>query len=124
MFEHLAFFLGLTLLLLHEMDAVRHKEWRLFIGLSALEEETAYRTFTALHIPLYLWIFWGVFGGDKLKLNQGFILGLNLFFVIHVLLHFLLRKHRHYAFHSVFSMVLIRGAGFFGALDMALTLHR
>jgi hypothetical protein len=119
--EHLFFFIGLTLLFLHEMDAIWQKEWRLFIFLSALEEENAYRVFTALHLPLYLLIFWGVWGGTKLELNPHFILGLNLFFMIHVGLHFLFRKHPHYLFHSHFSRFLIVGTGLCGLLDV--TLH-
>nr|WP_260456143.1 DUF6713 family protein [Enterococcus gilvus] len=40
------FALELALLLTHEMDAIRHKEWRMFVFLKDLPEQTAYWVFT------------------------------------------------------------------------------
>ncbi|WP_394341844.1 DUF6713 family protein [Sphingobacterium corticibacter] len=34
---HVFFYLGLSLLIMHEMDAIRCREWRIFPGLFKLE---------------------------------------------------------------------------------------
>lgn len=34
--ENIFFYLGLAALLVHEMDAIKRKEWRMFPGLSKL----------------------------------------------------------------------------------------
>ena len=54
---HCVFFAELARLFRDELDAIRRKEWRIFVSLSTLEEERAYRAFMALHIPIYLLIF-------------------------------------------------------------------
>jgi len=43
----------LSLLFLHEMDAVRNAEWKMFVILKDMDETKAYRIFTLLHLPLY-----------------------------------------------------------------------
>ncbi|MFD2881450.1 DUF6713 family protein [Paenibacillus rhizoplanae] len=35
------------------MDAIRAKEWRMFIFLRELTDERAFKVFTILHLPLY-----------------------------------------------------------------------
>ncbi len=49
---HGFFYLAATFMLLHEMDAVRCREWRIFPGLSLLGEETGFRVFMLAHLPL------------------------------------------------------------------------
>ena len=44
------FYSGLSLFMLHEMDAIRRQEWRIFFFLSKLKEETAYAVFSILHL--------------------------------------------------------------------------
>ena len=115
--EYMFFYIGFSLLLIHEMDAIRQREWKLFIFLSSLREETAYVVFTALHIPLYIVLFWGLFG-DGSGINDGLVIALDCFLIIHVFLHLLFIRHKDYQFTSVFSWVLILGAGIAGALDL------
>ena len=118
MFEQFWFALGCCFLLTHELDAVRAREWRLFPVLGALPEEAAYQLFTALHVPIYLLLAMGLFGGGAL--NDGLRLGLDAFFVVHAGLHWLLRRHPLYAFRSALSWTLILGAAVAGAVDLAL----
>lgn len=113
---HLFFFAGLAFLLSHEMDAVRCREWTIFPLLSRLDDQTGYVIFTLAHAPLYLLLFWGLFNGSVL--NPNVILGLNIFFVVHVLLHVLFLKHPKNQFRSMFSWSLILGAGIGGLLDL------
>lgn len=120
MFEQFWFAVGCCFLLTHELDAVRAREWRLFPVLGALPDEAAYQLFTALHVPLYLLIAIGLFGGDAA--SNGLRLGLDLFFVVHAGLHWLLRRHPRYAFRSALSWALILGAAIGGAIDLGLRL--
>ena len=47
------FLLNLSIFLLHEMDAIRRSEWRLFIVLKDMEDSKAYQVFTGIHLSLY-----------------------------------------------------------------------
>lgn len=116
MANHLFFLLGFCFLLVHEMDAVRCKEWKIFPVLSGMRDETGYVVFTALHLPIYALLFWGIFGGGGV--SRGLIAGLDLFFIVHVLLHLIFYNHPENRFRSPFSYTLIGGAGVFGATDL------
>lgn len=110
------FFVGLSLILVHEMDAIRCQEWTIFPLVSRLNEKAGYFVFTALHVLLYLLVFWGLYGQNGL--NPGLIMGLDIFFIIHVFLHVLFLKHPKNQFKSVFSWVIILGAGIAGLIDI------
>ncbi|XVL60972.1 hypothetical protein PWP87_04070 [Paenibacillus amylolyticus] len=47
------FLFNLSLFLLHEMDAIRRSEWKLFMVLKDMEDDKAYRYFTWIHLPMY-----------------------------------------------------------------------
>lgn len=116
MTDHLFFLLGFCFLLVHEMDAIRLREWKIFPVLSGMRDETGYVVFTALHVPIYALSFWGIFGGDGV--SRGSIVGLDLFFIVHVLLHLIFYNHPENRFRSLFSYTLIGGAGMFGGADL------
>lgn len=111
--ENLFFYLGLAFILTHEMDAVRQKEWVIFPGLSQLTDRLGYLVFTALHIPLYGLLFYGL-AVDK----EAIIRALDYFFMIHVGLHLLFLRHPENPFKSFFSWFLIVIAGVCGLLDL------
>jgi len=73
------FYLGIALIIVHEMDAVRCHEWRIFHGLSSLKEETACRIFILAHIPLLGLLFWYINYTTDL---YSFIIGFNIFLVV------------------------------------------
>lgn len=114
------FFLGFTLLLVHEMDAVRLREWKIFPLLRNLRDEAGYVAFAALHVPIYVLLFVGHFGGDGA--SNALIVGVDAFFIVHVVLHTVFRNHPENRFGSTFSWALILGAGACGVLDLAITL--
>ena len=116
--EHPFFLLGFCFLLAHEMDAIRAREWKIFPGFSRMSDEAGYVAFTALHVPIYALLIWGLYGDGGL--NRGLAVGLDVFFVVHVLLHLIFYNHPENRFRSVFSYALILGAGLFGAVDLAL----
>ena len=111
--DHAFFYLGMCLLLIHEMDAVRCREWQIFPGLSLLPDQLGYVVFTIVHIPLYLGLYWG------LRTNPAtWIHGLDIFFLIHLGLHLLFLLHPKNQFKDAFSWAIIAGAGAAGALDL------
>jgi len=116
--NHLFFLVGLSFILTHEMDAIRLQEWRLFLFLSTMQEAASYMTFTTLHVPLYILLFWGLFATSNTGINQGVVVGLDIFFIVHLLLHLLFLRHRNNQFTSIFSWILILGASVGGILDL------
>lgn len=116
MTEHGFFYLAVTFMLLHEMDAVRCREWRIFPGLSLLRDEVGFRVFMLAHLPLY-GLFFSVVTGQA---TSGVIRGLDLFFVVHLGLHLLYLKHPKNEFKDTLSWVFIAGAAAAGLTDLLL----
>jgi len=110
------FFVGLSFILVHEMDAIRCQEWTMFPLLSRLNEKTGYFVFTAIHVPLYLLLLSALYGQNGL--NPSPVIGLDIFFIIHVFLHVLFLRHPKNQFISVFSWIIILGAGIAGLIDI------
>lgn len=108
------FYAGLTFLLLHEMDAVRCREWRIFPGLSALPDRTGYGVFILAHIPLLFLLLRAMPASGA----PGLVFWLDVFFLVHVALHLLFLRHPRNEFRDVLSWTLIVGAGLFGAVDL------
>lgn len=120
MTSHIFFLVGFGFLLVHEMDAVRCHEWRLFPILRRMNDRAGYVAFTAVHVPIYALLLLGLTGGSSS--NQELIVGLDVFFVVHLIAHILLRDHRDNQFTSWFSWSLFTGAGVCGVIDLALGL--
>lgn len=114
MVEHHFFYLALAFILMHEMDAIRCREWRIFPGLSYLDDTWGLRVFLLAHIPLYYFLLFPL-GQEH---PEGLIKGLDIFFIIHVGLHGLFLLHPKNEFKDGLSWGIIIGAGLFGALDL------
>ncbi len=113
--EHLFFYLGLTLIIMHEMDAIRCKEWRIFPGLSLLNEDWGFKVFMVAHIPLFFFLFYTLSDPEN---SESLINGLNIFFLIHFALHLLFLLHKKNEFKDWISWTIISGAGLFGLADL------
>jgi hypothetical protein len=96
------------------MDAVRCKEWRIFPGMSLLNDYWGYRVFMVAHIPLFFLLFWQLAKPS----NESLITGLDIFFIIHVGLHLLFLLHKKNEFKDWISWTIISGAGLFGLADL------
>lgn len=101
------FLFNLSLFLLHEMDAIRRSEWKLFIVLRDMKEEKAYTYFTWIHLPLYTIILSLLF--SPYQTITFWIL--DLFFILHTVLHFVFEKHPQNEFKNRFSRSLIYPMG-------------
>jgi len=103
-------------MLTHELDAVTAKEWRIFPGLSRLEDDRARFWFVALHVPLFAILLAGLLGPNRAQ----WILGFDVFAVAHAVPHILLHRHPKNGFRRTLSWFLIGGASVFGTVDLVL----
>jgi hypothetical protein len=108
------FYLGLSFLIVHEMDAVRCKEWRILPILSLLNDKIGFTVFILAHVPLLYIIFWQC---QSIPNSRSFIQGFDIFMIIHMGLHILLLKHKHNEFIEPISWFIIIGAGVCGLID-------
>lgn len=117
------FFVGLALLVCHELDAVAQSEWRLLWVLGNLPEQTARTAFVALHVPLFAVLFW-LTGSSARRIRLVSQAAVDAFLVIHAGLHWRLNDHEFYTFHSALSELLIFGGGAVGLAHLVVLLSR
>ena len=113
----LFFYLGLSFFTMHEMDAIRCKEWRIFPGLSSLNDKWGYLIFMFAHIPIFFFIYINLFNAES---PNTFITGFNIFLVVHLLMHIFYLKHKKNEFKDWISWILIIGSGLFGIIGLLL----
>lgn len=94
----------------HELDAVKRHEWRILPLLRALPERLSEQVFIWLHVPLFALLLWGGDGDPKSATR----VGLAAFSIVHVALHYILRRHPAYEFNNQSSWALILVTGFLG----------
>ncbi|WP_299523710.1 DUF6713 family protein [Winogradskyella sp.] len=111
------FYLGLSLMAMHEMDAIRCKEWRIFPGLSMLDDKVGHILFLFAHIPLFYFIFWKLTNNKNI---ESFIYGFDIFMIVHLGLHILFLKHKNNEFKDWISWSIIVGAGLCGLIDLVI----
>ena len=114
----LLFFIGVSSLLLHEMDAIDKKEWRLLFVLRRLPDEGALRWFILLHLPLFVGLLALVAAGPS-AFTRWIEGGVDVFLVVHAGLHEKLSRGGDRAFANRFSRGLIWSAAGFGAAHLA-----
>ena len=100
------FLLNLSIFLLHEMDAIRRSEWRLFIVLKDMKDSKAYQVFIVIHLFLYVIILSLLF--SPYQTITFWVL--DIFFIIHTILHLL--------FESTFSRAIIYPMGFLATIHL------
>ncbi|MGD1843005.1 MAG: DUF6713 family protein [Thermonemataceae bacterium] len=109
--------LGLSLIFMHEMDAIRCYEWRILPITSFLEDKTGMIVFIFLHVPLFYLLLL-----PSISQSVAFKTGFSIFLIIHFFLHLLFLFHKKNAFRDWVSWSIITGAGICGALYLQLTL--
>jgi hypothetical protein len=119
--EPILFVIILSLLIVHEMDAIRAKEWKMFLVLKDMAEETAYRVFVLIHIPLYLFAF-AVLFYDGAVVSYVLKVVIDVFLLGHAIIHYGFRKHSNNGFQSRFSKIIIYSMPVFALLHLCLLL--
>lgn len=114
----LLFYLGLSTLIAHEMDAVIQSEWRLLFFLRKLPEQAAAASFVALHVPAFTIVLW-LTHSTVPSIQFWARTDIALFLIIHAFLHKYLERHQYYSFDSLLSQSFIYGGGFIGLLYCA-----
>ena len=99
------------------MDAVRCREWRIFPGLSLLDDRRGFIAFIFAHVPIYFFIFITIHSGNDIS---SFVAGFNVFLIIHLLLHVLFLKHKKNEFRDWISWSIIIAAAFCGIVGLFL----
>jgi len=111
--------LNILFLIMHEYDAFHKGEWKMLKFLNKLNESTQYLIFLYLHIPLTLfclYYLWSV-------INQAnFLLWLivNIFSIIHLILHLFARKWKSNVFINIHSFIFILGWAITGITSLLL----
>lgn len=111
------FFGAISMLLLHEMDAVDKREWRLLFVLRTLPDEGALRWFIGLHVPLFVALLVLVAAVESATVSriEG---GVDVFLILHAALHERIGSHGETAFANNFSRLLIWSAAGLGAAHL------
>ncbi len=103
----------------HEMDAIRTKEWKMFIFFKNMREETAYRIFAGVHFPLYfIMMFFIIQENDKIRLC--FFIVLDILLILHTFVHFIFRNNKNNGFLSRYSKVIIYLTGTVAIINLLL----
>ena len=116
---NLSLIASVTLLAVHEMDAMTHAEWRLLPVLNDLQDENARDAFVLLRIPLYVGLFWSLFFATWKQL-AGRIFSVAL--IAHAIVHYLLSGHELYTFVAPIETVTVYGAAMFSICYLAISL--
>ena len=111
------FYLGLALLATHELDAVARHEWRLLPIFSMLPDDTGRLWFILVHIPLFAMLFW-LSGHASPKVRLRSQLTLDIFFLLHGVIHFALSKHALYEFRAPVETITVYGAALVGLVHV------
>ncbi len=117
---NLSLILAVSLLTVHEMDAMTHAEWRLLPVLSGMDETAARETFVLLHIPLYVGVFWAVFVASWKEL-AGRVFSVAA--IAHATAHFLLSGHEHYTFIPPIETITVYGSALAGFAYLGLSFN-
>lgn len=96
------FWIGFSLFILHEMDAVRTSEWKMMIFFNRIDDDKAYIIFTSLHGILFIVFFFLI---DN-YFNAVFLF-LSFFLIFHWFLHLFFVKHTENRMNNLFSRTII-----------------
>jgi len=111
--KNFVFYLGLALLLTHELDAMPNHEWQVLPLLSGLTDSVGRIAFVIAHVPIFAVVIAYV-GSLDLKtrsMARGIV---SAFLIAHAFLHFVFSGHSAYQFGSLLSSILIYGAALCG----------
>lgn len=94
--------INISLFILHEMDAVYSREWKMMKFIGSLSDYSGHVLFTASHFFLFMIIFYLM----ENHLNI-FFPAVSVLLIFHQFIHILFRKHIENRMHSRFSNIVI-----------------
>jgi hypothetical protein len=103
------------------MDAIRAKEWKMFIILKDLKEQTGYIVFSLIHLPLYFWVIYTV----SQACSGGYVivyLLVDVFLIAHAAIHYFFRKHAANGFSTAYSSILIYSMAVLSVIQLIILL--
>ncbi len=117
-FQDIVFAIVLSILMLHEMDAIMRKEWRMFKPLRNFNDKQAYAIFLLFHVPLYAAVFFMMMSPYAIIVKYI----ADIFMVVHLFVHMLFRKHKYNEFNNKLSSAIIYLAAIFAFIHLLLVL--
>ncbi|MCL2140269.1 MAG: hypothetical protein FWH42_01110 [Dehalococcoidia bacterium] len=110
----------ISLLFIHEMDAIRNKEWEMIPLLNRMDDNEAYQVFLLAHLPLFLIVL------SLLALSSGsvqtfFFYIFDGMLILHTFVHFIFRNHYLNRFKRN-SYRIMYGIGGIAVIHLGLTL--
>ncbi len=118
MINDMLFYLGMALLFTHELDAIQRHEWRIFPVIRKLNDEIAYYWFAILHIPLFFLLLWLMYHPSE-STRFWFQISMDVFYIVHMVLHKLLDSDKKCEFVGVFSKAVIFSMGIVGMVHLS-----
>jgi hypothetical protein len=94
--------INISLFILHEMDAVKTREWKMMIFIKRFDDNTGHVIFTALHFFLFIILFY--------LMDYHFSIlfpAVSVLLIIHQIMHIVFRKHSENRMHNIFSQTVI-----------------
>lgn len=93
---------NISLLLLHEMDAVRTMEWKMMIFVNKIENNLASCLFISAHLPLLILVFY------MYEYHHDILYWITCIFpIFHHILHLFFRDHPENRMNNFFSKSII-----------------
>ncbi len=107
-FSQILFAIILALLFLHEMDAIRNAEWKMFIVIKDMSDTKAYKVFTLFHLPFYVILLMLIL---SVKYQILAYYAVDLFLIVHAILHLVFERHTKNGLKNFFSRSIIYSMG-------------
>ncbi len=94
--------INISLFILHEMDAVKTREWKMMILINKMNDNIAHVVFTSLHFVLFMTLFILT----EFYFYNVFI-SVSILLIMHQFMHLLFIKHSENRMNNLFSKVII-----------------
>ncbi len=116
--EQLILTRAFSLLLVHEMDAIQAKEWKIFLVLKDMTDELACKVFTGMHVPLYAGVLYVLLRGGAA--GHALQIIIDVFLAGHAVIHFAFGNHVDNGFQSLYSKTIIYSMAALALLHLTL----
>ncbi len=106
--------LNVLFFIVHEYDALKMGEWKMFTFLKGFSGKNQYLIFLYAHIPIFIFLIYYVISVLNLE-NVFMYVIVNSFSILHLILHIIATKWKSNVFkkkHSFFIMYVFAATGF------------